>query len=127
MDCPKCGQNMEALKYGAGDRKVHRCTYCAGLWFKPIDLTRLRNTYRAEFIDHGSALMGRAYNKVEDIECPQCGAPMDKVSDEKQIHIWYESCPQGHGVYFDAGELTDLNNETLMDRVRGWLTGQRPG
>ncbi len=127
MDCPKCHHEMESVRYGAGERQVSRCTNCFGIWFKPIDLKRLKQSYIADFIDKGDPEVGREYNKIDDIDCPVCGIRLDKVSDEKQTHIWYESCPQGHGVYFDAGELTDLNNETLMDHVRGWLTGQRPG
>ena len=50
---------------------------------------------------------------------------MDKLTVKGQRHIWYESCPDGHGVYFDAGELTDRNQETLMDKVRGLIAGDR--
>jgi Zn-finger nucleic acid-binding protein len=116
---------MEAVRYGAGDRVVHRCTACHGLWFKPVDLTRLRNTYKAEIIDAGSTRKGKELNKVEDIDCPECGKQMSKVSDDDQTHIWYESCPDGHGVYFDAGELTDLSQDTFMDTIKGWITGSR--
>ena len=125
MECPKYQSEMEVIRYGAGDREVHRCTGCAGLWFKPIDLQRLKNTYKAEIIDAGSSRVGRELNKVEDVDCPVCGVQMEKVSDEQQTHIWYESCPDGHGVYFDAGELTDLSQDTFMDVVKGWITGKR--
>lgn len=116
---------MESVRYGAGDRVVERCTECHGIWFKPEDLRRLKNTYKADIIDTGSTRVGRQQNKIEDIKCPVCGKDMEKVSDEKQTHIWYESCPDGHGVYLDAGELTDFNNDTIMDYVRGWITGKR--
>ena len=125
MECPKCKGAMESVRYGAGDRVVERCTECHGIWFKPEDLRRLKNTYKADIIDTGSTRVGRQQNKIEDIQCPQCGKDMEKVSDEKQTHIWYESCPDGHGVYLDAGELTDFNNDTIMDYVRGWITGKR--
>ena len=125
MQCPKCQGAMENVRYGGGDREVQRCTQCAGIWFKPHDLTRLKSTYKADIIDHGKASIGRKHNKVDDIDCPQCGARMEKVSDERQSHIWYESCPNGHGVYLDAGELTDLANDTVMDYVKKWITGSR--
>ena len=125
MECPKCDSPMEVLRYGAGDREVNRCTNCFGLWFKPIDLERLKNTYKAEILDAGSARVGRKYNKLEDVECPECGEQMDKICDAQQTHIWYESCPQGHGVYFDAGELADLSKDTLMDHVKKWISIKR--
>jgi hypothetical protein len=30
-------------------------------------------------------------------------------------------------MYFDAGEFTDLKYDTLMDRVRDFVKGARPG
>jgi hypothetical protein len=38
---------------------------------------------------------------------------MDKTFDEFQRHIWFEACPQDEGVFFDAGEFSDLKYETL--------------
>jgi len=125
VDCPKCESVMEPVRYGGGDRVVNRCTHCAGIWMKPNDMTRLKNTYKADMIDHGSARAGRQFNKIEDIHCPQCGSDLEKVSDNDQRHIWYESCPDGHGMYFDAGELSDYNNETLSDIFKSWLRGKR--
>ncbi len=125
MDCPKCQSSMETISYGAGDRQIERCTHCIGIWFKPNDVKRLKNTFKADILDQGSSKMGRLYNKIDEIDCPVCGTRMDKVSDEKQTHIWYESCPNEHGMFFDAGEFTDLNNDTLSDYVKKWITGKR--
>lgn len=125
MECPKCEHAMETLSYGAGDREVERCTNCFGLWLKPHDLTRLKNTYRADLLDEGKPAIGKEYNKIEDIDCPVCGTRMEKTHDEDQVHIWFEACPQGHGLFLDAGELKDYNNETFMDIVKGWFTGKR--
>lgn len=125
MQCPKCDSDMEVVRYGAGDREINRCTGCAGLFFKPIDLKRLKTTYKAEILDHGKASVGRDHDKKHDIDCPSCGTRMDNVSDESQTHIWYESCPKGCGVYFDAGELTDLSQDTLTDIIKGWFKGSR--
>ena len=33
---------------------------------------------------------------------------LDKVADKAQTHIWFESCAQCEGMYFDAGEFSDL-------------------
>ncbi|MDJ0654859.1 MAG: zf-TFIIB domain-containing protein [Xanthomonadales bacterium] len=125
MECPKCNSSMEEVRWGGADRIVNRCTNCGGLFFLPKELSRMRESFTAEYLDHGDPNVGRKFNEVEDIQCPVCGARMDKVSDSNQTHIWYESCPNGHGVYFDAGELSDLNRETLMDKVKGWVTGTR--
>ena len=125
MECPKCQNAMEAVRYGGGDRVVNRCTHCAGIWMKPNDMKRLKNTYKADMIDHGSAKVGREHNKIEDIHCPDCGSDLDKLADDDQQHIWFESCPKGHGMYFDAGELSDYNNDTISDILKSWFTGKR--
>lgn len=125
MNCAKCQAPMEPFKYGKGDRLVHRCTSCGGIWLKPQDMARLKNTYMADIIDEGSPSVGRKHNKLEDIDCPMCGTKMDKVADDEQTHIWYESCPEGHGMYLDAGELTDYNNDTISDFFKGLFAGRR--
>ena len=40
---------------------------------------------------------------------------MDRVADTVQTHIHYENCPDGHGVFFDAGEFKDYKERTLGD------------
>jgi len=125
VQCPKCDNPMEEVRYGGGDRGINRCTECHGLFFTDVDLLRLKNTYKAEVLDLGSSKVGKEHNKVEDIECPVCNVQMNKVHDEGQTHIWYESCPDCNAVYFDAGELTDLSQDTFMDVVKGWIVGSR--
>ena len=126
MDCPKCTGTLEKKTYG---RKitVHRCSDCKGLWCKADVLLEMRKEWMAEVIlDSGDPKVGQEYNALDDIDCPECGERMDKTADEKQIHIWYESCPNGHGMFFDAGEFTDLKYETFMDRIKGAIVGKRP-
>ena len=65
-------------------------------------------------------------DKGEIISCPECGVKMEKKTDDRQTHIWYESCPQCEDMYFDAGEFTDLKYDTFMDRIRDALRGRRP-
>lgn len=116
---------MAEIRFGPQDRLVHQCNNCKGVFLKPINVSRLKDTYRADVIDSGDVIVGRKYNAVEDIDCPQCGKAMDKVSDDQQVHIWFESCPDGHGVFMDAGELSDLSDDSLMDIIRGWIVGKR--
>jgi Zn-finger nucleic acid-binding protein len=123
MQCPKCESEMEELKYQRV--AVDRCTGCMGIWFKPENLTKLRKVWMSEFLDKGDPAVGKKYNQIDDVKCPECSATMEKVTDEKQTHIWYEACPEGHGVYFDAGEFTDWKYETLMDRFRDFITKTR--
>ena len=43
---------------------------------------------------------------------------MKQESDEEQPHIVYESCPDGHGSFLDAGEFTDLVHKTFWDKFK---------
>lgn len=119
MQCPKCKHDMEVPQYQGV--KIHRCTNCRGLWFRPASVDKLKDLWRSEFLDKGDVKVGKEYNKLDDIKCPECDEKLDVVVDEKQIHIQYESCPNDHGVFFDAGEFTDWKYDTAMDRVRGIL------
>lgn len=126
MECPKCPGALEKKTYG---RKitVHRCSACGGLWCNPEVLLEMRREWMAEVVlDSGDPRLGQALDKLDDIRCPECDLKMDKTADEKQTHIWFESCPDGHGIFLDAGEFTDLKYDTFMDRIRGALRGKRP-
>lgn len=125
MQCPKCPGTLEPRTYG---RKitVHRCTECAGLWCKPEPLLEMKREWMSEAVlDSGDPKLGKALDQIEDIHCPEDGTCMVKTADERQTHIWYESCPTCDGMFFDAGEFTDLKYDTLMDRVRDFIKGRR--
>jgi Zn-finger nucleic acid-binding protein len=125
MQCPKCPGTLEARTYG---RKitVHRCSECGGLWCKPEPLLEMKREWMSEAVlDSGDPKLGKALNQIDEIRCPEDGTLMEKTADERQIHIWYESCPTCDGMFFDAGEFTDLKYDTLMDRVRGFVKGRR--
>ena len=49
---------------------------------------------------------------------------MEKGSDPKQPHIWYEFCPD-HGMFMDAGEFADFKEESLLDWFRSVIKGDR--
>ncbi|KAA9133352.1 hypothetical protein F3N42_03095 [Marinihelvus fidelis] len=118
MICPKCSAEMEIAIYD--EVRVDRCTNCKGLWFDTGELERLRkDTWMADYIlDTGSASEGKKYNRIDKINCPHCGVAMKEEFDADQPHIMYETCPDGHGTFLDAGEFTDLVKKTFWDRFK---------
>ncbi len=118
MNCPKCSGEMELVSYDG--IKVDRCTSCGGLWFQPEELRALRDDiWMADYIiDSGDKNAGRKANANKEIDCPQCGKLMQHEADAEQKHITYESCPDGHGTFLDAGEFTDLVRKTFWDRFK---------
>lgn len=118
MICPKCSGETEVVSYD--EIQVDRCTNCSGLWFDTGELEQLRkDTWMADYIlDTGNASEGRKFNRIDTIHCPQCRELMKEEFDAGQPHIMYETCPNGHGSFLDAGEFTDLVKKTFWDRFK---------
>jgi len=116
VNCPKCQSDMETVSYTGVP--VDRCTSCHGLWFHPEQFKKLkRDDWLAAHIDAGESAPD-TLNKMAEVHCPDCGARMKHLTDENQPHILYEQCPQGCGVFFDAGEFKDLAKETFWDKFK---------
>ena len=118
MKCPKCSGEMVLVSYDG--IKIDRCGSCGGLWFQPDELRALRNDiWMADYIlDSGDKSVGKAANKMKDIACPECGVTMTQEFDAEQPHITYESCPNSHGTFLDAGEFTDLVDRSFWDKFK---------
>ena len=117
---------MEVKTYG---RKIslRRCDQCGGLFCNPDVVMEMKREWMSEIVlDSGDAKLGAKLNKLDDINCPECGISMDKTFDTNQTHIWFEQCAQCEGVFFDAGEFSDLKYDTFMDRIRDLVRGLRP-
>lgn len=101
---------------------VDRCPICRGFW---VDRGELEHV-----LEHGiermAELKARATAADADVEpgaarpiCPRDGASLIEMTDLRQGHIRYDMCPACGGIFFDAGELTDLSAHTLAERVWG--------
>ncbi len=113
MECPKCKSDMESANIEG--MVVNRCLQCYGVWFHEREYLQLKKNKVSEQIDIGTAELGREFNSAEEVPCPICNESMEKVSDSFQTHIQFESCPFGHGVFFDAGEYRDLKTLSVGD------------
>ena len=118
MHCPKCSAEMEITSYD--EIKIDRCINCKGLWFQTGELAALRNDiWMADYIlDEGDVKVGKKHNQIIAVNCPECDTEMKLESDDEQPHIIYETCPNGHGTYLDAGEFTDIVRKTFWDRFK---------
>lgn len=126
MNCPKCVGTLNEVRYGDAI-VVERCDHCAGLFCPAEMLLAIRQEYLVEAVlDIGHPDVGSQLDTVDEVCCPSCQVPMTASYDPEQVHIWYEICPRCAGTWLDAGELTDLKYQTLMDCVRGLLKGRRP-
>lgn len=133
MQCPKCHEMMEEV-HAAYQDYAHRCTSCHGLFISRSAMSAISREWFAfpdlrseQYVDTGSAAQGREYDAVDDIECPACSVPMAHVTVDRQRHIWLEQCDECGGIFFDAGELTDVRYRTFRDWIRDKLKRRRPG
>ncbi len=125
MQCPKCQSTMETVEFSG--IAVDRCTACQGMWFDGVEHRDLKKVKGSETLDTGSASVGKENDEITDILCPKCGIVMTSKRDEYQTHIRYETCPNSHGVYFDAGEFRDFVKDDLMDFFKDLMAGIRRG
>ena len=124
INCPKCGVKMRKL--GATACVVDRCESCFGIWLDAGERHKLMEAkHEVKLIDIGSTEVGREQNKIIDIACPRCGLPLVHSRHPTQRHIAYEVCPTCRGSFFDAGELADLGEKTVFERVRSLLGVQK--
>ena len=122
IQCPKCLHGMEEVTHG--EITIDRCTHCKGLWFDEDEAHHLKSLEDSHVLDIGDAKTGWKWDSHADINCPHCGKEMIKTADPKQKHIWYELCPD-HGMFMDAGEFKDFKFESLLDRFRSLIKGDR--
>jgi len=113
---------MEEVTHG--EVVIDRCTHCKGLWFDEDEAHHLKALEDSHLLDTGSPKEGWIWDSHADINCPRCGKEMEKSADPMQKHIWYEVCPE-HGMFMDAGEFTDFKFESLLDRFRSLIKGDR--
>lgn len=123
MDCPKCSKVLERITFN--DIEVNRCTGCLGLWFDTLAKEDLVEMEGAESIDIGAEQVDSHYNEMRDIDCPVCEQPMIPMVDKDQFHIKYEACAACYGLFFDAGEFTDLKDYTVVERFQKMLGALR--
>ena len=123
MRCPKCRADMEQINYEGTE--IDRCTICNGIWFDAGEIEQLRNTKAAAAIDIGDQEVGKQTNIIDDYQCPRCSGPMKKIVDPDQRHIWYETCRECNGSFFDSGEFKDLSELTITDFFKDLTAPER--
>jgi len=123
MRCPKCRADMQQIDIQGTE--VDRCNHCHGIWFDAGEMEDILNKQLATEIDTGDHKQGKEYNVIVDYCCPRCGGNMDQRVDQQQKHIWYETCDNCSGSFFDAGEFLDLSQRTVSDFFKGLITAKR--
>lgn len=115
--CPKCRRKAELVQVGGVT--IDRCTACGGLWLDALELERVLATRgAARKADPKAPEIEAATGRSGASICPRDGSMLIHMVDQRQTHIRYESCTVCGGVFLDAGELRDLSEFTLGERLR---------
>ncbi|MHC4947751.1 MAG: zf-TFIIB domain-containing protein [Planctomycetota bacterium] len=120
LTCPKCGTRMQHIT--VDECTIDRCEKCFGIWVEAgerVKLMKSKDVVRS--VDVGSPEVGERHDVMRNIECPRCGQAMHHVEDRAQKHIGYERCAKCQGSFFDAGELADLSEFTLAERIKAFF------
>lgn len=122
ISCPKDGDTMSRITLG--EVSIDRCPSCGGVWLDKGELEAIRSAA----IDHKETLdaldqLGTLEPAVRPnpLECPRDHSRMSVHHHPQQHHIEFDSCTKCGGLFFDAGELSDLTEFTLGERLKALI------
>jgi Zn-finger nucleic acid-binding protein len=117
MICPVDKTPAIVVEYH--DIELDYCTRCRGVWFDAGELELLlasagRGGHEA-FLE--SVLNSPpALTREKKRRCPICNIRMKKVYIDRQKKTPVDICPEGHGIWFDGGELETLLRSLAEER-----------
>lgn len=115
MRCPRDGAELKARIYEA-DVEIDECPDCKGTFLDHGELERIQaaveKDHRAELAKPVDSVRAELAAEREEalplVACPKCGVTMERRRYGLGSQTVIDSCPEGHGLWLDAGELADL-------------------
>lgn len=105
MNCPVCKSPMVVLELQGIE--IDYCTFCEGIWLDSGELELLLGDASGKDSLLASFKTDPA-NPEKRIRCPKCAKKMNKVFVGNHRDVLIDSCPKGHGLWFDQGELLQI-------------------
>lgn len=113
MDCPQCKEPLIVLELE--EVEIDHCVSCGGIWLDAGELDLLlgdsqeKDNLLASFqADEGS--------KEQRIRCPICAKRMGKVLCGTGKTTCIDKCRNGHGLWFNRGELHEILEQVCFDK-----------
>ena len=109
MICPVCKYDMIVVEYRSIE--LDYCNSCKGVWF---DTGELELLLKSQVLEEPKAFLDGIINSQEAIspekkrDCPICGHKMKKTVIGEQPKTLIDICRNGHGLWFDGGEVAQL-------------------
>jgi Zn-finger nucleic acid-binding protein len=105
MNCVACKEPMIVLELEQVE--IDYCLDCGGVWLDAGELELLlEKPGEVEVFLAKPAAAGQV--TPGNRKCPICDKKMEiiAIGNNQPVHI--DRCPQGHGLWFDRGELKDI-------------------
>jgi Zn-finger nucleic acid-binding protein len=87
------------------------CRQCGGVWLGQEDMEALLRE-SPDDLDAADRrfpnLVGHGWDLVSERRCPMCGETLESYTTEVPARVSLDRCPNGHGLWFDDGELSAL-------------------
>ncbi len=117
MICPACKSPMLVVEF---DRiELDHCPACAGTWFDRDELALLlsEGTSNAHATLEFEEIAAQPDADVDEAprRCPRCGKTMRKVNIGPGDRVLVDVCANGHGLFFDRGEVADLAHGLALE------------
>lgn len=109
MICPTC--HNVTIVVEQEKIELDYCTNCSGVWFDSGELELMLELIGLEgsslpIADMLSSLEAKTTEKKR--RCPMCNQKMRKVTMGREPAVLIDGCPEGHGLWFDGGEVNEL-------------------
>ncbi|MGB3977117.1 MAG: zf-TFIIB domain-containing protein [bacterium] len=113
MECPVCRESMVVIEHKSIE--LDYCVGCMGVWFDCGEIELLLESAGIP-VSPGAFDFIDAHPQLAESPrlCPLCDKPMQKVSPPGS-QVILDRCPDGEGVWFDAGEIAQTIREVTKD------------
>ena len=109
MICPACRRPMLVVEYNKIE--LDYCNNCKGVWFDNVELDLLMKSLDLSedaLLLKNMMACPEAHTVEKKRKCPHCNKNMKKVNVGAGKDILIDICYNGHGLWFDGGELPQL-------------------
>ena len=103
MQCPACGDPQIILELHSVE--IDFCVACRGVWLDDGETQLIAQAAGGEPSVLSGLLSGPKQGDKSGRNCPRCSKPL-RLTPAGPVELC--GCPDGHGYFFDPGELHQL-------------------
>jgi Zn-finger nucleic acid-binding protein len=115
MRCPRDKSELQQKVYEA-KVEVDQCPQCVGMFLDKGELETIQSTIETDHRRSAVESLDASWDPVQadgeetrgSVDCPKCGARMDRRRYGFGSETVIDECPKGCGVWLDGGEINEL-------------------